>query len=187
MFYNPENNTYIQLDTPFTIGDVQYDKTWLRTSSLKDKNDLGLQEVITIGEWKDNKYFFNSEEFVGIERRLTSIPRELKQIKEQKEQEIRNDGASKLALIANPYQSYERESWSIQADEANSFIKDSNAITPLIDALSEARGISKLDLSTKIIENNNLFRSTCGTVLGNQQKRLDLLSLATTIEEVMSI
>ncbi len=92
--------------------------------------------------------------------------------------------AAKLAAIANPYSDYERESWVMQSEEAAAYLVNSEAVTPLIDALVAGRWITKADIVTKITENNNLFRAACGAVLGEQQRRLDTLYAATTLEDL---
>jgi len=88
MFYNSKDNTYIQLDTCFTLGDVQYPANWLRLASIEERLAIGLQEVITIGEYKDDALYFNVEKFVGAERKIINTERPNLSDKEQAIQTI---------------------------------------------------------------------------------------------------
>lgn len=76
MFYRPESDQYINEGMPFTIDDVQYPANWLNLSTPEDKEALGLEEVITVGERKDDRYYWVSEQLVGPELIITSTPKD---------------------------------------------------------------------------------------------------------------
>jgi hypothetical protein len=67
MFYHKESNIYIREGTDFTIGDTQYTAQWLNQSSLKQKVDIGLEEVIVMGSPENDQYYFVSIEYEGNE------------------------------------------------------------------------------------------------------------------------
>ena len=90
MFYHPKTNKYYSplQDIGFTIEDNQYPAGWLNISSLQDKLDIGLLEVITEGEYKDPRYFFNTEEMVGNIRKIVSTPKSQEMVDAVKKAEI---------------------------------------------------------------------------------------------------
>jgi hypothetical protein len=90
MFYHPQTNQYISeyRDSGFTLGENQYPAGWLNVSTPQDKEAAGLLEVITEGEYKDDKYFYNTEELVGNIRRIVNIPKTSEQINQANQQEI---------------------------------------------------------------------------------------------------
>jgi hypothetical protein len=104
-----------------------------------------------------------------------------------KEQEIRAEGDRRLMLLAKPYGPGERETWAIQAAEAEAWIRDNAAPTPMVDQIAANRGISKTVLVELIMENNSLFRTASGAILGQQQALLDRLYACTTIAAVEAI
>jgi hypothetical protein len=90
-----------------------------------------------------------------------------------------------LKTIIVPYTQEERETWSIQTKECELFNADPTASTPFLDALSTARGITKEDLVTKILENEAAFKVASGTILGKQQAVLDTYATFTKFSEYL--
>jgi hypothetical protein len=90
MFYHPKTNKYYSpfQDGGFTIDGNQYPPGWLNISSLQDKLGAGLLEVITEGEYKDDRFFFNTEELVGNIRRIISTPKPQEMVDAVKKAEI---------------------------------------------------------------------------------------------------
>lgn len=81
MFYRAESDQYIIEGTPFAIGDVQYPANWLNLSTPEQKTELGLQEVVTVGERKDDRYYWVSEKLEGAELIITSTPKDFDTVK----------------------------------------------------------------------------------------------------------
>ncbi len=75
------------------------------------------------------------------------------------------------ALVAG-YSKFEIESFGIQEAEANAYILDNDAPTPMLDALVAARELDKGVLISKVIEKAGLFKIAIGTLLGAKQKEL---------------
>ena len=88
---------------------------------------------------------------------------------------IRKSYASQIVSITAPYSKEETATWFIQVEEANAYLADNNAETPMLTAMATAREISLLELVTKIKENDTTFRAAIGTLLGRQQKEIDSL------------
>lgn len=89
--------------------------------------------------------------------------------------QIRVKYAQLMEQIVKPYSATERETWFSQLKEADEWLANNNTPTPLLSALATNRGISLDLLVTKVKENDQLYRTTIGTLLGQQQKELDTL------------
>jgi hypothetical protein len=111
----------------------------------------------------------------------------LEQVQAIKSAEIRNEGALRLEWIASPYQAQERDTWASQLSEAEAFLIDNTASTPILSAIAEGREITKSELVILVIDNANLFRMASGAVLGEQQRLLAQVAAATTPAEVDAI
>jgi len=104
-----------------------------------------------------------------------------------KEDQIRSEGSHRLQAIAAPYSDEERESWHKQEKEARAWLGDPTVSTPLISAMASSRGITLEDMVLKVMENVELFEQAAGAILGTQQKLLDELAVAQTLEEIEAI
>lgn len=82
MFYRQESNQYITEGMPFTIDDIQYPSNWLNLTTPEEKEALGLVEVVTVGERKDDRYYWNSEVLEGPTLTITNMPKDLDQVKQ---------------------------------------------------------------------------------------------------------
>ena len=82
MFYYPPNNQYIQEGVPFEIDETQYPSNWLNLSTPEEKAELGLEEVITVGERKDDRYYWVSEKLEGANLVITNTPKDFDTVKQ---------------------------------------------------------------------------------------------------------
>lgn len=87
-FYIGSQDRYIDIDQAFTLNDIQYPAGYLRSITPTEREAMGLVEVVEVGERKDDRYYFNSEELVGAELRITSIAKSLESVKELKLSEL---------------------------------------------------------------------------------------------------
>ena len=92
---------------------------------------------------------------------------------EQKAAEIRSRYATMMDEIVAPYSKTEQSTWFSQVQEADKFLADPTAQTPMLSALAENRGVSLADLATWVKENESAYRVAVGSILGQQQKELD--------------
>jgi len=90
-----------------------------------------------------------------------------------KERSLRQMGAQRLELIAEPYSEQERTTWFLQREEAVKWVADNTALTPFCDAIAEARGIPREYFLPKVLENNQLFVAASAQILGQQQALID--------------
>lgn len=82
MFYKAPNQ-YINEGTQFTVDGVTYPANWLNQSTPEQKAALGLEEVTTVGELKDAKYYWIGEQLSGSVRTLTATPKDLADVQKQ--------------------------------------------------------------------------------------------------------
>lgn len=80
-----------------------------------------------------------------------------------------------IVAIQSGYPSSEVLSWPKQEAEARSYVADSSAPTPLLDALAEARGIDKTELAARVILKADAFAKYSGTAIGKRQALEDAL------------
>lgn len=93
---------------------------------------------------------------------------------------------SRMFIIAADYPPSERESWPVQTSEARALLADVGANTPWIDAASSARGITRLELATRIVSKDNAFRIVSGTLTGLRQAIEDQITAAGTDPQALA-
>lgn len=77
-----------------------------------------------------------------------------------------NEYEAKLAELKSGYTNMELSTWDRQLLEASSYLKDTSALTPLLDAICASRGCSKDYLSHKIVDKSTDYLNSLGTLLG---------------------
>lgn len=90
-------------------------------------------------------------------------------------EDIRKRYALLMEQTVKPYSASERETWSCQLAEADAWLSDNTAPTPLLSALATNRGISLTVLVSKVKKKDALYRTNIGKLLGEQQQELDML------------
>lgn len=159
--------------------------TYINDATISDISELPNTKELTNEEWENRHYIQLDLATMGIVS--YTPPKLLADVKTRKELEIRNAADAYLEQIVTPYHPKERETWHRQVAESEAYLADSNAPTPMIDAIVAQRGNTKLDQATRISNNRLAFETAVGTVLGRQQNRLDLIAMATTVEEFEAI
>lgn len=94
---------------------------------------------------------------------------------------------AEIAAISAGYPASEVLSWPKQEDEARAWTADNQAVTPLLDSLAAARGISKAELASRVIAKADLFAQLSGAIIGKRQgleDQLDAISDGLTAEEL---
>lgn len=90
------------------------------------------------------------------------------------------------ALVAG-YPEREISSWPQQEKEARAYIANNAAATPLLDALSAARGVTKGVLAQKIVQKSAQYAAAAGALIGKRQALEDKINAATTLTELQAI
>lgn len=88
---------------------------------------------------------------------------------------IRRKYASIMSDIISKYSKEEIDTWSVQLKEAELFLQDSSTYTPFLNTLIKNRDISLKELSSRIVNNNNIYLEKVSAILNQQQKELDEL------------
>lgn len=100
--------------------------------------------------------------------------RRMREELEARREEVRTRYAKLMASVASPYRPEERETWFTQLKEADEWLADNAAPTPMLAAIATTRGITVSEMVAKVKENDSLFRQVIGQLLGEQQRELDL-------------
>lgn len=95
--------------------------------------------------------------------------------------------ADRLASVRAGYPADEVESWSKQEAEARSWIADNAASTPLLSAMSDARGMPLSVLAGKIVEKAGAFAAVSGQIIGARQAAEDRIGAAADADAVAAI
>lgn len=80
------------------------------------------------------------------------------------------DFETALSGLTSSVPTSEISTWTKQEQEARAYLLDSNALTPLIDAICLARECNKSYLVGKIIEKADAYAISVGTLTGVRQK-----------------
>ena len=75
----------------------------------------------------------------------------------------------RMSAVALPYPQYERESWPIQLQEAQTLVADPAATTPWIDACAAQRGMDRGELAQRILAKDSAYRVISGQLTGARQ------------------
>jgi len=117
-------------------------------------------------------------------------PPTIAKLKALKQQSINAEFEQSIQQITAGYPASETSSWGKQEAEARAYVADAAATTPLIDALSAARGVTKAELATRIIAKANLFAAVSGQLIGYRQSLEDAINAlpdTATAEDVAAI
>lgn len=160
-------------------------------------DDLALSDIATGDNWRDRTLNtgnatlidnvtlnqpFVSGAFAYINGAVTTVNSAAIRNKympdaiKKKKQEIQREYDLAVAKLTDGYDSYEIASFPQQAEEAKAKNANSNAATPLIDALATARGMTTGELVARIIGKEAVFRPAFGTILGKRQGKMDALN-----------
>ena len=80
MFYRKESDQYILEGMPFVIDGTQYPQNWLNLSTPKDKETLGLVDVVVTGDAKNPTYYWTGETLDGAVKTLTATAKDLVEV-----------------------------------------------------------------------------------------------------------
>ena len=92
------------------------------------------------------------------------------ELKEKLRVDLSEHYEERMKIISLAYPPSERESWSVQTEEAKAMLLDSTVSTPWINAASDACGIDRLVLANRIVAKDTAYRSIHGHLTGVRQK-----------------
>jgi hypothetical protein len=93
--------------------------------------------------------------------------------KAQAKNQVNIDYEAQVNALTEGVPEAEIKTWTKQESEARAYLADSTTLTPLIDALCEARGVDKDYLVSKIIEKSDMYAVVVGSLTGIRQKAED--------------
>jgi len=97
---------------------------------------------------------------------------------------INNLYDNEMKEIASKYPAAERDTWSIQQTEWSRWVNDpTNAKTPFVDSLAEARGVDRTVLLTRIGDKVNQI----AVLLGKKQALESQVKQVTTLKDLEAI
>lgn len=103
-------------------------------------------------------------------------PPTLDELKQQLTNQIDAIYSAKMSVIAVDYPQLERESWTVQIEEARKLIEDPTSDTPWIDACAAARGIAREDLAQRIVSKDLTYRQVSGSITGARHRHEDQIA-----------
>lgn len=102
-----------------------------------------------------------------------------------------------MTELVSGYPEREIASWPQQEKEARLWVEYLAAVaagsappqppTPMLDALSAARGVTKDRLAQTVVQKANAFAAAAGALIGKRQALEDAINAATTVEELEAI
>jgi len=92
-----------------------------------------------------------------------------------------------IGVIANPYPPTERDSWAKQEAEARAYVANNTAPTPLLSAVSAARGVPLATLSEKVIVKSDAYTAFAGALIGQRQARQDAIAAAVLAKDAAAL
>lgn len=112
---------------------------------------------------------------------------ELKRAQNAKTLEIDSAYAISIGVISANYPETERNSWAKQELEARAWTADNNAPTPLLTAISTARGTTIADICSRVITNADAYAVYAGATIGKRQAKMIAIAAATTLTDLEAI
>lgn len=93
---------------------------------------------------------------------------------------------TRIQVIAAGYPLSERESWSVQTQEARALEADPAATTPWIDAAALARGLDRIELAARIRAKDADYRQVHGLLTGTRQRIEDQIDAVADDAQALS-
>lgn len=81
----------------------------------------------------------------------------------------------------------ERDTYPLQAAEAESWALDNNSPTPLLEGIATARNIDLNELRQRTLEKSRAWQALCAAIIGQRQAYEDQINQATEVDNVTRI
>ena len=139
MFYSSSDGQYIQENTPFSINGIQFPANWLNHASPEEKASVGLEEVVTVGERGDDRFYWTGESLVGATLTYTNTPKQLEDLVSSWVSQINATANSLLAATDWMIIRKAERKTAIPADVTtyrNDVVTEANRLTDAIKAVT---------------------------------------------------
>jgi hypothetical protein len=83
-----------------------------------------------------------------------------------------------MESIVKPYSPQERETWFIQVEEAKKYLANPSidvSEIPFLKTVADKRDVGLETIATTIVNKNTEYRTSIGTLLGEQQKLIETI------------
>lgn len=100
---------------------------------------------------------------------------------------VNHEFSAAMAALAELYPEQEVLSWPQQVKEAEAVQSGSEASSPLLDAIAQARGIVVTDLAARVLEKMAAYARASGALIGRRQCAEDRIEAAETVQAVAEI
>lgn len=111
----------------------------------------------------------------------------LEEVKAAKLAEINAAADRAISKLTATYPDREIATFDKQEAEARAYSADPTAPTPLLSALSQARGVELPELVRRVIAKADVFAVAAGSIIGQRQALEDRLNACATLEEVEAL
>lgn len=111
----------------------------------------------------------------------------LQEAKAAKLAEINTAADRTIAALTDTYPDREIATFDKQEAEARAYTADPAAPTPLLSALSQARGVPLDELARRVLVKAAAFAVASGSIIGQRQALEDRLNTCATVEEVEAL
>lgn len=91
---------------------------------------------------------------------------------------ITDDFNYEMTQLSAQYPIAEQQSWAQQLAEAQAFLADASATTPLLSKLATVRGVNVKDLAQKIVDKNTAYQSQYTDKLAAFQKQRSAIEMS---------
>ncbi|AHG74186.1 hypothetical protein X781_20410 [Mannheimia sp. USDA-ARS-USMARC-1261] len=150
-------------------------EVWLEKGKLKTSG----KAPSPYHKWQNKKWIIDPEQQQAVISAEKSA--KLAEIN-QKAQAFINDLAEYDKTPA-----FERDTWSIQREEAKAWFADKTVATPTLDLIAQRRGVPVELLRQKAYEKAMAYQTVAAIVAGQRQAYEDQLNTAETLEQVQAI
>ena len=139
-------------------------------------------------EWVEVQAYAEAHpECVTEEKPWTPPVPTLQEAKAAKLAEINTAADKSIAALTATYPDREIATFDKQEAEARAHAVDPTASTPLLSALSQARGVPLDELARRVLVKADAFAVASGSIIGQRQALEDRLDACTTVEEVEAL
>lgn len=180
MFYSPSNNTCF----PAALrADYERNGNWPADAILISKE---LHKIVT--NPPAGKIRVPGPD--GLPMLVDKPGPTLDELKAAQNADLASACETAIAAIRAGYPESEVLSWPKQEAEARAFVADAGAVTPLLDALADARAVPKAELAARVIAKADAFAAISGALIGKRQALEDALNALpadATAEQVAAI
>lgn len=138
--------------------------TWVNDSTIT-KLPAGAT-LLTDAEWENR----NSTPYIPT----------LAEVKATQIAKINQAADKEFALIKAPYPKDESDTWPSQFAEATALQTNALAVTPTLDGIVTASGLTKAIVAASVLEKAALFHAASGLIVGKRKKLTGQINAATT-------